>query len=347
MLLSEFDYHLPEELIAQHPLPERDASRMLIVERSSGQRRDASFRVLADELPPGTLLVLNNVKVFPARLIGKLAGRTSPAEALLVREVDAGVWEALVRPGRIIRNGTQFRFGDEPFHAEVVGHLGEGRRLLKFEPNGERLRILIEKHGRMPLPPYIRRTAAAVSTEDQERYQTIFARNSGAIAAPTAGLHFTRRTFAELMSRNIEHTEITHYVGYGTFQPVRCQRIEDHRMERERYEITPGAAERLNRAKREGRPVFAVGTTVVRALESAASESGRVEAGVRETDLFIFPPYRFRLIDGLLTNFHLPQSTLLMLVCAFADRDLILKAYGHAIESRYRFYSYGDCMLIR
>ncbi|MBI4468873.1 MAG: tRNA preQ1(34) S-adenosylmethionine ribosyltransferase-isomerase QueA [Acidobacteria bacterium] len=347
MLLSTFDYDLPPELIAQVPLPERDASRMLVVDRGSGRWFDSVFRNLGAELPAGALLVLNDVSVFPARLTGRLEGGGKQVEVLLLRRTDDRSWEALVRPAKSIRAGCRLVFEKGEFAAEVVEESAEGRRRLRFEPGEPELSSLFERYGRTPLPPYIKRPEGTLSADDRERYQTVFASETGAIAAPTAGLHFTPATLDRLGERGFQIEMITHYVGYGTFQPIRCTSIEDHRMERERYRIGEGASAGVNRAKREARPVYAVGTTVVRALESAGRDGGAIVAGAGETDLFIHPPYRFRVVDGLLTNFHLPQSTLLLLTCAFAGQDLVLGAYRHAVNERYRFFSFGDCMLIR
>ncbi len=317
------------------------------MERAHSCFRDARFKDLPAELPVGCLLVINNARVFPARLFGWVKGRSGRIEVLLIRETDVNKWEALVRPGRSIKTGAELTFGDGSITARVTGAHAEGMRDLEFSLKGAELWQSIERFGRVPLPPYILRDQTEDLVEDRERYQTIFARDSRAIAAPTAGLHFTETTLADLAGRGIKVTEITHQVGLATFQPIRSERVEDHRMDRETFFISDMAAQEINSARREGRPVYAVGTTAVRALESAALENGGVAPGRGETRLFIHPPYKFRVIDGLLTNFHLPRSTLLMLVAALAGRDLVLRAYCHAVEQSYRFYSYGDCMLIR
>lgn len=363
MKLAKFDYGLPEELIAQRPLVSRDASRMLVVERFRGDWQDRHFRELPELLRGDELLVVNNARVLPARLFGWRKGvRAEPVgkhsrarreylkaqiEVLLTRRVEPDVWEALVRPGRKMRAGERVVFGEGELEAEVVGRGEYGLRRLRF--SGE-VESALERLGHMPLPPYIHR---ADEPADRERYQTIFAQRSGAVAAPTAGLHFTPQILAQLKERGIEICEITLHVGLGTFQPIHADEVEAHRMHAEAYEIPEDSATRIEEARRGGRPILAVGTTVVRALEDAAQKAaagsdsillGRV-AG--EAELFIYPGYRFRVVDQMLTNFHLPKSSLLLMVAAFAGRELILRAYEHAVEQRYRFYSYGDCMLLR
>jgi len=365
MHLTDFDYRLPEELIAQHPLPERDASRLLLLERARASFQDHQFRELPDLLQGDELLVVNNTQVIPARLFGRrvgihaeAVGRRSRArrehlkaqiEVLLTREVEPGLWEALVRPGRKVRTGERLVFdtpaGTAPLEAEVVGRGDYGLRQLRFHPT-DNVRAALEQVGHVPLPPYIRRPDEA---SDRERYQTVFARpeQAGAVAAPTAGLHFTPRILEALRARGIEIVEITLTVGLGTFQPIHADQVERHRMQPEPYEISPAAAAAMEAARSAGRPILAVGTTVVRALESAAAREGYVRAGAGQADLFIHPGHRFRVVNQLLTNFHLPRSSLLVLVSAFAGRELILRAYEHAVRERYRFYSYGDCMLLR
>jgi S-adenosylmethionine:tRNA ribosyltransferase-isomerase len=347
MLRSDFDYALPPELIAQDPLGERDRSRMLILDRGQGTWRDGSFAELPGEVGPGDAIVLNNTRVFPARLNGYRlvnGGRGGRVEALLLRPLGDERWEVLARPARALRRGAALSFGDGRLRARVEEEGDEGRRILHFECDGE-FDALVDEIGATPLPPYIRREAAA-ERRDAARYQTVYARSRGAVAAPTAGLHFTPRVLTELEARGARLVEITHHVGYATFQPVRVEQIEDHRIASEQYEITPEAAASINAAREAGRRVIAIGTTTVRALESAADEEGRVRAERGMTDLFIHPGYRFRVVDALLTNFHLPQSSLLMLVATLAGYDLTMRAYRHAVERRYRFYSYGDCMLV-
>ncbi|MGH9803894.1 MAG: tRNA preQ1(34) S-adenosylmethionine ribosyltransferase-isomerase QueA [Candidatus Acidiferrales bacterium] len=359
MKLSEFDYQLPESAIAQEPLAERDASRLLLG-RGADEWEDRRFRELPELVRGHELMVLNNAKVFPARLFGRRRGvGATPAgraqrehlkaaiEALLVRRLEGTpgeeVWEALVRPGRKVGKGEALVFGEGELEAEVVARGEYGLRTLRFHWAGD-FRETVNRLGHVPLPPYIRRPDRP---GDGERYQTVFARREGAVAAPTAGLHFTPEILAALRQRGCEVAEITLEVGYGTFQPIHTETVERHKMHSERYEVSDEAAAAVERARAAGRPVLAVGTTVVRALEDCARRRGKVEAGRYETDLFIYPGYEFKVVDQLLTNFHLPRSSLLLLVCAFAGRERVLAAYEHAVRAGYRFYSYGDCMLIR
>ncbi|HWQ34427.1 MAG TPA: tRNA preQ1(34) S-adenosylmethionine ribosyltransferase-isomerase QueA [Blastocatellia bacterium] len=351
MHISEFDYELPPELIAQHPLSERDRSRMLVVDRAAAAWRDSSFAELPALLSSGDVVVLNNTRVFPARLTGhriRNGERGAKVEALLLRRIstEPNEWEALAKPGRALRTGAELEFGNGRLRGVVIAQLEEGRRIIRFEAADDFDQI-VDEIGNTPLPPYIRRESNPERIRlDEPEYQTIYARQRGAIAAPTAGLHFTERVLSELAARGIQTVEITHHVGFATFQPVRVQEIEEHHIEAERYEISAAAAEAINAARREGHRVIAVGTTTTRALESATDDAGLTQAGRGVTELFIYPGYSFRAIDGLITNFHLPQSSLLMLVSAFAGRELTLQAYRHAVRSRYRFYSYGDCMFI-
>lgn len=370
MLVSDFDYHLPPELIAQAPLADRAASRMLCLDRSSGRWDDLRFRDLPSRLRPGDLLVLNDTRVFPARLFARRAGlhaqpvsQRNPAareflhgriEVLLTRLVaapqhsgasaPAQTWQALVRPGRKIGVGEKLFFGEhDELQAEVIARGDCGERTLRFAPV-EDFFGLLDRLGHVPLPPYI---ARADREADRDRYQTVYARARGSVAAPTAGLHFTPAVLEQIRERGIETAHITLHVGLGTFQPVRAERVEDHRLHTESYSISAGAAQQMSRALDQKRRVVAVGTTTVRTLEFVARENGgRIVAGDGEADIFIYPGFDFRITGALLTNFHLPQSTLLMLVCAFAGRDRTLAAYGHAVRQRYRFYSYGDCMFI-
>jgi S-adenosylmethionine:tRNA ribosyltransferase-isomerase len=365
MKLSEFDYLLPEDRIAQRPAPIRDASRMLVVNRESTSWEDRWFRELPAILQGNELLVVNNTRVIPARLFGKRSGvgaepvgrqsnkkaeyLSATIEVLLLRETGDRTWSALVRPGRKVRVGERIVFGDGELEAEVVGRGKLGERLLRFLGEG-RPEAQIERLGHTPLPPYI---ARADEPADRERYQTVFARKAGAVAAPTAGLHFTAEALRSLQVKGVEICELTLHVGLGTFQPIHGEEIEQHRMHSEAYEIPEATSEAIRHARRSGRPVVAVGTTVVRALEDAAQKvaAGKcdevVRAGAGEANLFIQPGHPFRVVDQMITNFHLPRSTLLVLVSAFAGRELILRAYQHAVDSGYRFYSYGDCMLIR
>ncbi len=350
MLISDFDYDLPEELIAQHPLERRDASRMLIVERARRVWRDASFTDLPDELRAGDLLVVNNTRVFPARLIGRREPSGGRVELLLVRELEENgehVWEALARPARRLDQGARIEFGDGRLRAEVIEARADGRRKVRFEFEKD-FDALLEEFGEMPLPPYIKRERedATARDKDRERYQTIFAERRGAIAAPTAGLHFTPAVNKALEARGVGRAEITLHVGYGTFAPVRVEDLNEHRVEAETFEISPEVAQEINQTRRAGGRIIAVGTTSVRALETATDAHGAVRAGRGETSLTITPGYTFRAVDALITNFHLPRSSLLVLVGSFAGRELTLAAYAHAVRARYRFYSYGDCMLI-
>jgi S-adenosylmethionine:tRNA ribosyltransferase-isomerase len=375
MLVSDFQYDLPPESIAQEPLPDRSASRLLHLHRQpwrEGQNcEDRSFREFPNLLRPDDLLVVNNTRVFPARLYGHRSGQRAqplsphnPAardflhgriEVLLTRQIadHPNEWECLVRPGRKIGIGEKLYFGDPPaLEAEVTRRGSFGERHIRFASVPDFF-ARVERIGHVPLPPYIDRDDAAA---DHDRYQTVYAQALGSmarsVAAPTAGLHFTPEILQQIRGRGIEIAEITLHVGLGTFQPVRVEKVEDHKLHREWFEIPAETAQAINRAKAEARRVVAVGTTTVRTLEYAAGLSDKraggdcVQAGHGEADLFIYPGYRFRLVDALLTNFHLPQSTLLMLVCALGGKELIMAAYQHAVESGYRFYSYGDCMFV-
>ena len=351
MLISDFDFELPDELIAQRPLERRDASRMLVVGRAATDWRDASFSDFPTEMRAGDAVVVNNTRVFPARLVGRREPTGGRVELLLVRrreDLGGEAWEALARPARRLDAGAHATFGDGRLSAEVLSATDDGAgRVVRFHAGGD-FRALLEELGRMPLPPYIRRDSddLAARDEDRERYQTVYAAAPGAIAAPTAGLHFTPRVFEVLRARGVAVAEVTLHVGYGTFAPVRAEDLGAHRVAPERFEIGEEAAALVNETRGRGGRVVAVGTTTVRALESAADERGRVAAGRGETGLTILPGHRFRAVDAMLTNFHLPRSSLLVLVGAFAGRELALAAYRHAVAARYRFYSYGDCMLI-
>lgn len=344
MNLADFDYDLPLDLIAQEPAPDRAGSRLLVIERPSGRLSHHSFTDLVHLLPPGCLLILNDTRVFPARLRGRKESEGSVEVLLLHRVAEEGeTWEVLCKGGQGMRAGSRLWFAPE-LSAEWLSAPREGRGVLRFFPQDD-LPVLLERLGEIPLPPYIKRPAGG-HAQDRDRYQTVYARHPGAVAAPTAGLHFTDELLAALRDRGLETVFVTLHVGAGTFQPVRVEQVETHRMEEEEYELSGAAAEHLKRAKAAGRKIIAVGTTTTRALESACTPEGSVQAGRCRTDLFIYPGYRFRVIDGLITNFHLPRSTLLLLVSAFAGRELILKAYAQAVVHRYRFYSYGDAMLI-
>ena len=361
MKVSELDYELPPERIAQRPLSERDASRMLLLDRATGAWEDRWFRELPEVLGGDELIVVNNVRVLPARLFGRRAGihaqpvgRHNPArgeflktaiEVLLVRQLSADTWECLVRPGRKVPSGERITFGEGELEACVEGRGEYGLRNVRFSSK-DGFHEALGRIGHIPLPPYIKR---ADEPMDRERYQTIFARQGNAIAAPTAGLHFTPAILKRLQEREIEIAELTLEVGLGTFGPIRTERVEDHAIHSEAYEIPEATACAIDRAKREKRPVLAIGTTVVRALEDAAekSQGALVAPGKAEARILLYPGKLFRVVDQLLTNFHLPRSSLLALVAAFAGRENVLRAYRHAVESGYRFYSYGDCMLIR
>ncbi len=343
MQISDFDYDLPEELIAQHPLAERDASRMLIVNRADKSWRDSEFTTFPDQLRANDLLVLNNTKVFPARLLGHRVPTGGALEILLLRELEPAVWQALARPARRLKIGSRVSFSAK-LNAEVIAAGDDGTRVIKFD-QVENLRELIDEIGKAPLPPYIKRAPAA-GENDRERYQTIYAQQRGAIAAPTAGLHFTDRVLKEVRARGVRIVELTLHVGYGTFEPVRARDLVQHRVAPEAFQVSPQTADAINQTRETGGRVIAVGTTTARALESSSDTAGKVRAGNGMADVTIVPGYEFRAVDALLTNFHLPRSSLLLLVSAFAGRELILNAYRHAVARRYRFYSYGDCMLI-
>lgn len=344
MKLSEFDFELPEDFIAQHPVAQRDQSRMMVVRRSSGEVSHHVFRELPEILGPQHLVVLNNTKVFPARLWGRREGRNETIEILLLRELEHGVWRALVRPARKAPPGQKLQAAN--LTAQVLAVCDDGARLLRMQDCAgfhERLNLI----GQPPLPAYIRRSKYADFSEDKERYQTVFAKHPGSVAAPTAGLHFTTGVLEQLAGRNVRTCEILLHVGYGTFKPVRCQEIEHHQMDPEYYEVSESAARCIRDSKAEGRQILAVGSTVTRVLEHLAQTGWKPTcAASGYCGLFIFPGHHFNLVEALLTNFHLPRSTLLMLVCAFAGRDFVLECYRLAISEKYRFFSYGDCMLI-
>ncbi len=342
MLISEFDYELPAELIAQTPLEERENSRMLIVGREGESFRDESFFNLPKFLRKDDVIVLNNTKVFPARLFG--ASETgAKVELFLIREIENQIWETLGRPAKRLKTGKKILFGKN-LSAEVLEKTDEGRLIVRFQ-TAENFNDILDEIGQTPLPPYIKRDEKKFAL-DKERYQTVFASRRGAIAAPTAGLHFTPEILERVKNIGATIAEITLHVGYGTFEPVRVTDLSEHKVMPERCEISEETAEILNRAKSANKRIIAVGTTATRALESSLDASGNIAAGERFADLTVTPEYKFKLINGLLTNFHLPQSSLLVLVSTFAGYDLTMKAYRHAVESKYRFYSYGDCMLI-
>ena len=344
MRISDFDYELPEELIAQEPLAARDASRMLIVDRKTQSWSDARFSALPTMLRASDALILNNTRVFPARLQGTRIPSGGAIELLLLRRIEPNIWETLTRPARRLQKGSRIAFSSSSLQAEVVESLDKGVRLIRFESDRP-FDEVIEELGDTPLPPYIKRDQHS-ARDDRERYQTIYASERGAIAAPTAGLHFTESVLNELGTRGVRVAEITLHVGYGTFEPIRVDDVAQHHVAREWFSIPSEAEQEINQAHARGGRVVAVGTTTTRALEASVDASGNVCAGHGWADLTITPGYRFRSVDALVTNFHLPRSSLLMLVSAFAGRDLILSAYRHAVREGYRFYSYGDCMLI-
>lgn len=342
MLVSDFDYELPREMIAQKPIPERSQSRMMVLHRETREIVHSQFKEFPAYLKKGDVLVLNTTRVIPARVYGRNQGKD--IEFLFLKEEEKETWEVICRPAKKVRLGDIVSFSEE-FNGEVVGVASEGRRRLRF--NSENVLGKLKKIGYAPLPPYIKRKTKEESLRslDITRYQTVFAKKEGAIAAPTAGLHFTPGILEEIRARGVTIAEITLDVGLATFQPVRVKKVEDHQMIEENYAIKPSASRAINQALKESRPVTAVGTTTVRTLESAFNK-GKICPGTTKTNLFIYPGYRFKTVDRLLTNFHLPRSTLLMMVSAFAGLDFIKKAYKEAVRTKYRFFSYGDCMLI-
>lgn len=340
MRTEDFDFILPEELIAQHPLKQRDHSRLLVLDKHTGSIAHRRFDDILEYLQPGDVLVVNNTRVIPARLFGVKMGGTAHIEVLLLKPVEnqPDCWEVLVRPGKRVKQGAQVDFGDGRMIGTIIEETDSGR-IMQFQYEGIFNEILDEL-GTMPLPPYIKEKLA-----DQERYQTVYAKERGSAAAPTAGLHFTKELLAQVQANGVEVVEVLLHVGLGTFRPVQADDILEHKMHSEYYRITPEAAATINKALDEGRRIIAVGTTSTRTLESAA-QNGRVVPGEGETSIFIYPGYQFQILSGLITNFHLPKSTLVMLVSALAGREHILHAYAEAIKERYRFFSFGDAMLI-
>jgi S-adenosylmethionine:tRNA ribosyltransferase-isomerase len=350
VLVRDFDFHLPEELIAQAPPAERAGARMLTLDRQTGEWADRHFRELPELLCAGDLLVLNDSRVIPARLFAHRAGlhtqahhkTTGRVQVLLAEQLSEWEWKVLVRPGRKVLTGERLTFGADELRAEVVAHGEFGERTIRFAPVEDFFGI-VDRLGHMPLPPYIHRED---SPGDRDRYQTVYARERGSVAAPTAGLHFTPEILSAIRARGAEIARLTLHVGLGTFAPVRVDRVEDVKLHAERYTISRETAEAVNRARREGRRVVAAGTTTVRTLEHCATLGSELTPHSGSTSIFISPGSEFRVVSALLTNFHLPQSTLLMLVSAFAGREHVLRAYEHAVSERYRFFSYGDCTLI-
>lgn len=340
MAVKDFYYDLPEELIAQDPLKDRSSSRLMTLSRESGAIDHRIFQDIIEYLSPGDCLVLNNTKVIPARLYGVKEGTEAKIEVLLLKRVKGNVWETLVKPGKKARPGARILFGGGLLTGEVVDVVQEGCRLIRFSYDGIFEEIL-DKLGEMPLPPYITHRL-----EDKQRYQTVYAKHDGSAAAPTAGLHFTPQLLHQIQDNGIEIAQVTLHVGLGTFRPVKVQNVLDHHMHAEYYRIEADEAEKINRAKDQGHRVIAVGTTSTRTLETAADESGHIHAASGWTQIFIYPGYHFKCVDALITNFHLPESTLLMLVSALAGRENVLHAYEVAVREKYRFFSFGDCMLI-
>ena len=348
MHINDFDYELPEELIAQKPADKRDASRLLVVHRDTGKTEHRHFYDILEYLKEGDCLVLNNSKVLPARLYGIKEGTGAKIEFLLIKRIEGDRWETMVRPGKRLKPGDSVMFSEEPLlKADIIDYGNDGTRIVEFSYDGIFMERL-EEIGSMPLPPYIERQS---ENEDRDRYQTVYCREEGSVAAPTAGLHFTEELLEKAKAKGVELAYVNLHVGIGTFRPVKCENIEDHSMHFEEYHIDEETANTINRAKAEGRRVISVGTTSTRTVESAAyfdEEKGcwQVRSGENSTGIFIYPGYEFRIIDSLITNFHLPKSTLLMLISALYDREKILEVYQEAIRERYRFFSYGDAMFI-
>lgn len=337
---SDFYFDLPEELIAQDPLEDRSGSRLLVLDKETGEVEHHIFKEIPDYLEQGDCLVLNNTKVIPARLLGCKKDTGAAVEVLLLKRQDKEVWETLVKPGKKAKPGTRLTFGDGLLEAEVLETVEEGNRLIRFFYDGIFEEVL-DRLGEMPLPPYITH-----KLQDKNRYQTVYAKYEGSAAAPTAGLHFTKELLSQIEEKGVKIAYVTLHVGLGTFRPVKAENILEHHMHSEYYQIGGEAAEKINDTKRNGGRIICVGTTSCRTVESAADENGFVKAGCGNTEIFIYPGYRFKVLDALITNFHLPESTLVMLVSALAGRENVLRAYGKAIEERYRFFSFGDAMLI-
>ena len=341
MKTNDFYYDLPEELIAQDPLEDRSSSRLLVLDKKTGETEHHVFREIVNYLEPGDCLVINDTKVIPARLIGAKEETGAKIEVLLLKRGADDVWETLVKPGRKAKPGTRISFGDGLLTGEVVDIVDEGNRLIHFEYEGIFEEIL-DRLGQMPLPPYITH-----QLKDKDRYNTVYAEHPGSAAAPTAGLHFTPELLDKIREKGVDIAHVTLHVGLGTFRPVKADDVENHHMHSEFYMIDETAAEKINRAKENGKRVICVGTTSCRTIESAADENGRLKACSGWTDIFIYPGYQFKILDALITNFHLPESTLVMLVSALAGRDHVLVAYEEAVRERYRFFSFGDAMFIR
>ena len=340
MKVSDFNYELPEELIAQHPYDKRDEARLMVLDRKTQTIEHKVFKDIIDYLEPGDCLVINNTKVLPARLLGK-KDTGAKIEFLLLKRIEGDYWEVMVRPGNKLKPGTKVSFGDGILKAEILEVLEGGNRKVKFEYKGIFNEIL-DKIGLMPLPPYIKETL-----KDKDKYQTVYAKYDGSAAAPTAGLHFTEELLDKIKEKGIEVANVTLHVGIGTFRPVKVENIEEHHMHSEHFYIKQGNAGKINKAKETGHRVIAVGTTSCRVLESIADENGKVKATEGDTSIFIYPGYKFKCLDCLITNFHLPESTLIMLVSSLAGREFILRAYNEAVKERYLFFSFGDAMFIK
>ena len=338
---SDFYFDLPEELIAQDPLEDRSSSRLLVLDKETGETSHRIFKEVINYLNPGDCLVLNNTKVIPARLIGHKEDTGAAIEVLLLKRKENDIWETLVKPGKKCKPGTKIVFGEGLLHATVLETVEDGNRLIQFSYEGIFEEIL-DKLGEMPLPPYITH-----KLQDKNRYQTVYAKYEGSAAAPTAGLHFTKELLRQIEEKGIDIAYVTLHVGLGTFRPVKVDNILEHHMHSEFYQVTKEAADKINKAKKEGHRVICVGTTSCRTVESAADENGMVKEGCDNTEIFIYPGYKFKVLDALITNFHLPESTLVMLVSALAGREHILNAYEEAIREKYRFFSFGDAMLIK
>lgn len=338
---SDFYFDLPEELIAQDPLEDRSSSRLLVLDKETGETSHHIFKEVINYLNPGDCLVLNNTKVIPARLIGHKEDTGAAIEVLLLKRKENDIWETLVKPGKKCKPGTKIVFGEGLLHATVLETVEDGNRLIQFTYEGIFEEIL-DKLGEMPLPPYITH-----KLQDKNRYQTVYAKYEGSAAAPTAGLHFTKELLRQIEEKGIDIAYVTLHVGLGTFRPVKVDNILEHHMHSEFYQVTKKAADKINKAKKEGHRVICVGTTSCRTVESAADENGMVKEGCDNTEIFIYPGYKFKVLDALITNFHLPESTLVMLVSALAGREHILNAYEEAIREKYRFFSFGDAMLIK
>jgi len=338
--IKDFYYDLPQELIAQTPLKDRTASRLMVLDRKSGTIDHKHFYDITDYLNPGDCLVMNNTRVIPARLYGVKEGSGGKIEFLLLKRIDINTWEVILRPGKKAKTGSRFVFGDRLLKAEVIEVRDDGNRIVRFEFDGI-WEELLDRLGEMPLPPYIKE-----KLEDKNRYQTVYSKIEGSAAAPTAGLHFTEELLEKLRQKGIKTAFVTLHVGLGTFRPVSVDNIEEHKMHTEFYQVSKETADIINQTRKDGGRIVCVGTTSVRTLESSSKDDGTVVAGSGDTSIFIYPGYKFKTVDALITNFHLPESTLLMLISALYDRDSIMKAYNEAITEKYRFFSFGDAMII-